>query len=110
MSAPQKPEGMHPLVKGAAAAALLTALAGLDPGRTAPPPVVQPPTHSHGVDGMPALCGAGMLPEDPVCVRIPKDVAPALAPLPEEAPPPTQPVPTEPAAVMSAASVEAPAP
>jgi hypothetical protein len=60
---------MHPLVKGAAAVAVLTALGGLDRGSPPPPAVVAPPS-ARGIDGLPALCGTGALPEGPVCLRI----------------------------------------
>lgn len=61
---------MHPLVRGAAAAAVLTALGNLD--RPAPPPPAEAPvTAVKGVDGLPAPCGPGTLPEGPVCLRIP---------------------------------------
>jgi len=66
---------MHPLVKGAAAASVLTALGSLDRG---PPPQQQPvqaPAQARGVDGLPALCGPGTLPEGPICVRIPAEDA-----------------------------------
>jgi hypothetical protein len=62
---------MHPLVRGATAAAIFTALGSLD--RSAAPPVAgqAPRAEVRGVDGLPALCGAGTLPEGPVCIRIP---------------------------------------
>jgi hypothetical protein len=104
---------MHPLVKGAVAVAVLTALGRLAGAEraAAPPP---PEEHAKGVDGMPALCGPGTLPEGPVCVRIPKDVAAALPPAPPEpeppaaapsasasAPEPTASAPTHPAALRA---------
>jgi len=64
---------MHPLVKGAAAVAVLTALGGLDHGSPPPPRVVEAPAKARGVDGLPALCAKGTLPEGPVCVRIPAE-------------------------------------
>jgi hypothetical protein len=82
---------MHPLVRGAAAAAVLTALGSFD--RPVPPPPVPPPERGaapsalpRGVDGLPAPCLPGTLPEGPVCVRIPASDAakPSLtAPTPE---------------------------
>ncbi len=73
---------MHPLVKAAASVAVLTALGSLDRGpplRAAP---IAPPAAARGIDGLPALCGPGTLPEGPVCVRIPIDGAPAATALP----------------------------
>jgi len=64
---------MHALVRGAAAVAVLTALGSLDRGRPAPAPVVMAPSAATGVDGLPALCGTGTLPEGPVCLRIPQE-------------------------------------
>ncbi len=61
---------MHPLVRGAAAAAVFTSLGSLD-RPVAPPPAAAPVTAVKGVDGLPAPCGPGTLPEGPVCVRIP---------------------------------------
>lgn len=72
---------MHPLVKGAAAVAVLTALGGLDRGPPPPPPTVAPPALSRGVDGLPALCGPGSLPEGPVCLRVPLEQASPLVDL-----------------------------
>ncbi len=62
---------MHPLVRGAAAAAVFTALGSL--ARPAPPPDEPGPVpgEPRGVDGLPAPCGPGTLPEGPVCLRIP---------------------------------------
>ena len=62
---------MHPLVRGAAAAAVFTALGSVDPPAPPPPPAEAPVTAVKGVDGLPAPCGPGTLPEGPVCVRIP---------------------------------------
>lgn len=62
---------MHPLVRGAGAAAVLTALGSFDRGALEPPPSVTPAAEVRGVDGLPAPCGKGTLPEGPVCVRIP---------------------------------------
>ena len=77
---------MHPLVRGAAAAAILTALGSFD--RRAPEPErgVAPDAEVRGVDGLPAPCLPGTLPEGPVCVRIPASDAakPPLAALPSE--------------------------
>src|SRR5262245_39606189 len=64
---------MHPLVKGAAAVSVLTALGSLDRGPAPPPQPVEPPAQARGVDGLPALCGPGTLPEGPTCVRIPAE-------------------------------------
>src|SRR5262245_41520861 len=73
---------MHPLVKGAAAVAVLTALGSLDQGAPPPPPppLAAPPSE-RGVDGLPALCDREALPEGPVCVRIPPPSAPPKEPL-----------------------------
>src|SRR5690349_5151120 len=71
---------MHPLVRGAAAAAVLTALGGLDRDRPDPAPAVVPPAQAKGVDGFPAPCGPGTLPEGPVCVRVPGAPEPAASP------------------------------
>ncbi len=77
---------MHPLVRGAAAAAVLTALGNLDTRPfEAPAPVVVPPGQAKGVDGLPAPCRPGTLPEGPVCVRIPGEVEAALEALRAEA-------------------------
>jgi hypothetical protein len=73
---------MHPLVRGAAAAAVLTALGGLDRDRPDPAPAVVPPAQAKGVDGFPAPCGAGTLPEGPVCVRVPGAEAATALPAP----------------------------
>jgi len=72
-------EAMHPLVKAAASVAVLTALGSLDRGPKAPPLPVAAPAAAQGVDGLPALCGPGTLPEGPVCVRVPVEGA-AVAP------------------------------
>src|SRR3954466_1262645 len=72
---------MHPLVKGAAAIAVLTALGSLDQGSPPPPPPAVAPASARGVDGLPALCGPGSLPEGPVCVRVPPPDAPPRAEL-----------------------------
>ncbi len=69
---------MHPLVKAAASVAVLTALGSLDRGPKVPPPPVAAPAAAQGVDGLPALCGPGTLPEGPVCVRIPVEGAEAV--------------------------------
>jgi hypothetical protein len=62
---------MHPLVRGATAAAVLTALGSLDRRPMEAPPSASPAPAVRGVDGLPAPCAAGTLPEGPVCVRIP---------------------------------------
>jgi hypothetical protein len=64
---------MHPLVRAAAAVAVLTALGSLDRGPRAQAPAVVAPAQARGVDGMPALCPPGTLPEGPVCLRLPPD-------------------------------------
>jgi hypothetical protein len=64
---------MHPLVKAAASVAVLTALGSLDRGPAPRAAPIAPPVAARGVDGLPALCGPGTLPEGPVCVRIPFD-------------------------------------
>lgn len=64
---------MHPLVRGAAAAAILTALGSLDRGAPPPLPGAAPRAEVKGVDRLPAPCLPGTLPEGPVCVRIPGD-------------------------------------
>ncbi|MFO0758873.1 MAG: hypothetical protein U0359_20440 [Byssovorax sp.] len=68
---------MHPLVKAAAAVAVLSALGSLDRGPRVPPPAVVPPAQARGVNGMAALCPAGTLPEGPMCLPLPQDEAPA---------------------------------
>lgn len=77
---------MHPLVRGAAAAAVLTALGSLDRHPPEPPRGPAPPAEVRGVDGLPAPCSPGTLPEGPVCVRIPEEGA--KPPLDGEAPRP----------------------
>jgi hypothetical protein len=85
---------MHALVRGATAAAVLTALSSLDRGPAEPPPTAIPPAVG-GFDGRPTPCAPGTLPEGPVCVRIPRDdelaasraAMPALAPSRGQAPP-----------------------
>lgn len=74
---------MHPFVRAAVAAAVLTSLGSFDRPKAPPSPVVQPPARG-GLDGMPAPCGPGMLPEGPVCLRLPKAVV--AAPSPRERP------------------------
>jgi hypothetical protein len=77
---------MHPLVRGAAAVAVLAALGSLD--RPAPDaPSGAPATEVKGVDGLPAPCGPGTLPEGPVCVRIPGEAEAARLALEAEAAP-----------------------
>lgn len=79
---------MHPLVRGAAAAAVFTALGSLDRSVPPPPPVEAPTTSVRGVDGLPAPCLPGTLPEGPVCVRIPADGESSTLRLEAEAPRP----------------------
>jgi hypothetical protein len=67
---------MHPLVRGAAAAAILTALGSLDRDAPEPPPATSAApsagiTGARDVSALPSPCGPGTLPEGPVCVRIP---------------------------------------
>lgn len=71
---------MHPLVRGAAAAAVLTALGSFDRPAPDPYPSAAPSAVPHGVDGLPAPCLSGTLPEGPVCLRIPGENG---VPLPE---------------------------
>lgn len=78
---------MHPLVRGAAAAAVLTALGSLDRPLPPPPPTTAPPTDVRGVDGLPAPCLPGTLPEGPVCLRIPNQAEAGQAQLEGDAPP-----------------------
>lgn len=62
---------MHPLVRGAAAAAVLTALGSFDRGVPPAAPSEAPRGEVRGVDGLPAPCLPGTLPEGPICIRIP---------------------------------------
>lgn len=63
---------MHPLVRGAAAVAVLTGLASLDRGPPAPgAPVVVGPADARGVDGLPALCGPRTVPDGAACAPLP---------------------------------------
>lgn len=62
---------MHPLVRGAAAVAVLTALGSLDQRPHASTPSATPTGEPRGIDGLPAPCGPGTVPEGPVCIRIP---------------------------------------
>jgi hypothetical protein len=64
---------MHPLVRGAAAAAVFTALGSVDRTAPPPPPGEAPATEVRGVDGLPAPCQPGTLPEGPVCIRVPTE-------------------------------------
>src|SRR5579871_1561336 len=64
---------MHPLVRGAAAAAVLTALGSFDRGAPDAAPSATPGGEVRGVDGLPAPCLPGTLPEGPVCIRIPTE-------------------------------------
>ncbi len=54
--------------------AVLTALGNLDPEGPPPPAVIVDQAIPRGVDGLPALCGEGTLPEGPVCLRIPSEL------------------------------------
>jgi hypothetical protein len=73
---------MHPLVKAAASVAVLTALGSLDRGPAPRAAPIAPPAAARGVDGLPALCPPGTLPEGPVCLRIPVEGAEAATPSP----------------------------
>jgi hypothetical protein len=80
---------MHPLVRGAAAAAVLTALGSFDRKAPEPAPLFTPGGEARGVDGLPAPCLPGTLPEGPVCLRIPGEnegVAAGLAAVPTPLP------------------------
>ncbi|XXX75864.1 M23 family metallopeptidase [Sorangium sp. So ce134] len=68
-----------PLVRGAAASALVLALGGLDDPAPPPPAVVPPAAAARGAAGAAALCGPRTVPEGAACVPLP---APG-APLPE---------------------------
>lgn len=81
---------MHPLVRGAAAAAILTALGSFDRGVAEPAPLATPGAEVRGVDGLPAPCGPGTLPEGPVCVRIPGEKEADVARIAAESPPPAR--------------------
>jgi hypothetical protein len=62
---------MHPLVRAAAAAAVLAAIGAL--GRTPPPPApVTQPTPNPAAPGVRARCGPGTLPEGDVCIPLPR--------------------------------------
>ncbi|WP_437589460.1 M23 family metallopeptidase [Sorangium sp. So ce1000] len=68
-----------PLVRGAAASALVLALGGIDDPEPPPPAVVPPAAAARGAAGAAALCGPRTVPEGAACVPLP-----ALgAPLPE---------------------------
>ncbi|AUX26774.1 hypothetical protein SOCEGT47_073440 [Sorangium cellulosum] len=67
-----------PLVRGAAASALVLALGGLD-DREPPRPAVAPPAAAHDAAATGALCGPRAVPEGAACIPLP---APG-APLPE---------------------------
>jgi murein DD-endopeptidase MepM/ murein hydrolase activator NlpD len=86
---------MHPLVRGAAAAAILSALGSFDRPKPPPEPIIVPPAMTprpalgaaaaSGTDGLPALCGPRTVPEGAVCLPVPAlgtdlDVAEPLAP------------------------------
>jgi murein DD-endopeptidase MepM/ murein hydrolase activator NlpD len=59
---------MHPLVRGAAAAALLTALNSLE---RPPPPPAPAAAPAAAMGDMPIFCGPRAVPEGPVCVPLP---------------------------------------
>ncbi len=82
---------MHPLVRGAAAAAVFTALGSLDRGPPEPAPLSTPPADVRGVDGLPAPCLPGTLPEGAVCLRIPGENESLAAHLAAEPPLPGRP-------------------
>ncbi|WP_437742896.1 hypothetical protein WMF39_46485 [Sorangium sp. So ce1504] len=71
-----------PLVRGAAASALVLALGGIDDPEPPPPAVVPPAAAARGAAGAAALCGPRTVPEGAACVPLP---APG-APLPEGGP------------------------
>jgi len=77
---------MHPLVRGAAAAAVLTALGSFDRGAPERAPLSAPGADGRGLDGSPVPCLPGTLPEGPVCVRIPSETEDLTARLPAEPP------------------------
>ncbi|AUX48366.1 hypothetical protein SOCE26_099000 [Sorangium cellulosum] len=67
-----------PLVRGAAASALLLALGGLaDPGP--PAPAVVPPAAARGAAGAAAVCGPRTVPEGAACIPLPAPGAPLAA-------------------------------
>ncbi len=68
-----------PLVRGAAASALVLALGGLDDPSPPPPAIVPPAAAARGAAGAAALCGPRTVPEGAACIPLP---APG-APLPE---------------------------
>lgn len=96
---------MHPLVRGAAAAAVLSALGSFDRPKPRPEPIVVPPamavsaasaaaasasaakgskTGPSGVEGLAALCGPRTIPEGSTCVPLPAlgtELEPAAEPL-----------------------------
>jgi hypothetical protein len=59
---------MRAHVRAVAAVAVLSALGSFDRPPADPAPVVVPPAEARGVDGLPAPCGPGTLPEGPVCI------------------------------------------
>lgn len=62
----------HPLVRAAAAAALLSAAGSFDHPKRRPEPVVVPPSRTpRGTDGLPALCGPRTIPEGSICLPLP---------------------------------------
>ncbi len=67
--------GMHPLVRAAAACALLAALASLGKTALPPPPTAVQPTPGRGAPGVPATCGPRTLPEGNACIPLPREGA-----------------------------------
>ncbi|MCC6553942.1 MAG: M23 family metallopeptidase [Polyangiaceae bacterium] len=74
---------MHPLVRGAAASAVLFAIGSLDRPAPPPPPDVVPPAgaarRAQGTAGLAAPCGPRTVPEGDACVPLPalgREVAP----------------------------------
>ncbi|WP_148314489.1 M23 family metallopeptidase [Sorangium cellulosum] len=65
-----------PLVRGAAASALVLALGGLDDPAPPPPAVVPPAAAARGAAGAAALCGPRTVPEGAACVPLPAPGAP----------------------------------
>ncbi|MEJ7733126.1 MAG: M23 family metallopeptidase [Polyangiaceae bacterium] len=72
---------MHPLVKGAVVAAVLTALGNLEARPAAPPPSAAPSLSIGAVPGggLTALCGARTVPDGAICVPVPDVDAPLPA-------------------------------
>ncbi|WP_438025183.1 M23 family metallopeptidase [Sorangium sp. So ce233] len=65
-----------PLVRGAAASALVLALGGLDDPAPPPPAVVPPAAAARGPAGAGALCGPRTVPEGAACIPLPAPGAP----------------------------------